>query len=109
MYKERHLSLLGKANTYVERVTSNQYTPDGKSATSLLYHIDTMIYGLSPINSSIWQGYLKTLKEAKLLLRIHSKDDNLKRDNFDKATSLVLSTLELYIEYLQGTLEAEPV
>jgi hypothetical protein len=109
MYKERYLSLLDKANVYVDRLTSFEYTPDGKAAIALLYQIDTMIYGLSTINSSVWQGYLKTLKESKQLLRIHSKDENLKKENYEKATTVVLGLLGSYIAYLQETLEVEAV
>jgi len=108
MFKERHVALMGKANIYIERITSLEYAPDGKAAAALLYQIDTMIYGLSTINSSVWQGFLKKLKETKHLLRIHSKDEGLKEANYKQALAMVVETLEKYIAYMDSTLQAEP-
>jgi len=109
MYRDRHLSLINKANNYIARLNSKEYSPDGKAAFALLYQIDTMIYGLSSIDTTVWQAYLKTFKETKYLLRTHSRDENVKKDNYVKATATILETLEKYIEYLQGTLKSEPV
>ncbi len=107
MYKARHQLLINKATTYIDRINSKEYTPDGKAAFALLYQIDTMIYGLASIDSSVWQSYLKTFKETKYLLRTHSRDENVKMENYNKALATVLQTLEKYIEYLQSTLTTE--
>ncbi|MCD6010693.1 MAG: hypothetical protein K0Q79_555 [Flavipsychrobacter sp.] len=109
MYNERHLLLIDKANNYITRLNEKEYTPDGKAATALLYQIDTMIYGLSGINTTDWQGFLKTFKEIKYLLRIHSRDESVKKANYDKSIADTLETLEKYVGYLQSTLQAEPI
>ncbi len=109
MYHERHLLLIDKANNYISRISAVEYTPDGKATSALLYHIDTMIYGLSTINTTVWQGYLKTFKEIKYLLRTHSKDENVKKENYARATAATLETLEKYITYLQTVLQGEPI
>ncbi len=109
MYHERHLLLIDKANNYITRLSDKEYTPDGKATFALLYQIDTMIYGLSTIDTSVWQGYLKTFKEIKYLLRTHSRDENVKKENYAKATAATLETLEKYIGYLQTVLQGEPI
>jgi hypothetical protein len=66
-----------------------------------LYQIDTMVYGLASINSEEWLGYLKTFKEAKYILRTHSRDENVKKENYASALAMVLEALKKYVDYLQ--------
>ena len=101
MHEPRRLLLLSKANNYIAKLKAREYSPDGKASYTLLYQIDTMIYGLASINTEDWQVYLKTFKEAKYILRTHSRDENVKKDNYEKAASFVLQTLEKYIDYLE--------
>ncbi len=107
MYEPRRVLLISKANNFINKLKSGGYTDDGKAGFTLLYQVDTMIYGLASIKSEDWQSFLKPLKEAKYLLRTHSRDENVKRENYNKASSSILETLEKYIEYLQLELSTE--
>jgi hypothetical protein len=100
MNSTRRAALLSKANNFVAKLRASQYTDDGKAVYTLLYQVDTMIYGLASINTDDWRNFLKEFKEAKYVLRTHSKDQQVKKANFIKANSSVLQTLEKYIEYL---------
>ena len=101
MDNTRRMTLLSKANTYIAKLEATEYSNDGKAVHTLLYRVDTMIYGLASINTADWRNFLKEFKEAKSVLRTHSKDENVKQENFNSATSSILRTLEKYTEYLR--------
>lgn len=107
MNNSRRVMLLSKANNYVVKLKASEYTDDGKAVYTLLYQVDSMIYGLASINTEDWRTFLKELKEAKYVLRTHSREPNVKKENFKKATSSILKTLDKYIDYLQLQ-ETEP-
>jgi hypothetical protein len=107
MQKERYLQLIDKASNYIVRLNGKEYTPDNKAALALLYQIDTMIYSLSGIDTATWQSILKTFKEAKNMLRTHSKDETIKKVNYLEAATMIHTTLEKYIAFLQTSLRSE--
>ncbi len=102
MYEPRRILLINKAKNYAAKLDSAEYAPDGKAAYMLSYQIDTMAYGLSGINSEEWPTYLKVFKEAKYILRIISKDENVKQENYKKAAAMVSGALDKYLQYLTG-------
>jgi len=104
MYKERHLQLKDKAQNYIGRIDQREYTPDGKAVAMLLYQLDTMIYSLAGIDTKVWNGFLKSMKEAKSLLRTHSKDEKIKMGNYVAAATATSAMLQNYIAYLDTTL-----
>ena len=101
MNNTRRTQLLSKANNFIVKMKASEYTDDGKAVYTLLYQVDTMIYGLAGINTEDWRNFLKELKAVKYVLRTHSKDESVKRENFKNATSSILQTLDKYVEYLQ--------
>ena len=101
MNAPRQAMLLNKANNFVAKLKANEYTDDGKAVNTFLYHVDTMIYSLAGIDNSDWRMFLKELKEAKSIARMHSRDQNIKKENFNSAVYAVLQTLDRYIGYLQ--------
>ncbi len=104
MHKQRQRQLLDKAQNYIIKVDHNEYTPDGKATVMLLYQLDIMIYSLAGIDTKAWNGFLKSLKEAKSLLRTYSKDENIKMENYNAACSATSAILQRYITYLNAFL-----
>ncbi len=102
MYESRRLLLMGKANNFIAKLKTKEYNYTGEQTTLLLYLIDTMVYGLANIDSDEWQPYLKVFKEAKYKIRSHSKDEQVKRDNYEQAVTALLTALNTYVEYLQS-------
>lgn len=107
MHKERYSNLIDKANNYILRLRGKEYTPDNKAALALLYQIDTMIYSLSGIDTAVWQGFLKTLREAKNTLRTHSRDESVKKAKYLEAVVILHAMLEKYMAYLRTIVEAK--
>src|SRR5436190_12075439 len=98
MHESRRTLLISKAKNYIAKLNASGYSPDGKAGYTLLYQVDTMVYGLSSINSEEWQGYLKVFKEAKYILRTASKYENIKQDNYKKAADMILGALHKYVD-----------
>jgi hypothetical protein len=107
MDNQRHLQLIDKAQNYISKIDHREYTPDGKATAMLLYQLDTMIYSLAGINTKVWNDFLKSLKQAKSILRVHSKDENIKMANYVSATATVCTMLQKYIAYLSAPVSSE--
>ena len=107
MHRERYLRLIDKAGNYIVRLNGKEYTPDNKATLALLYQIDTMIYSLSGIDTAVWQCFLKTLKEAKNMLRTHSRGEDVKKVKYLEAVAITQATLEKYIIFLQTNLQSD--